>query len=61
MEYIDLKTVAKKLDCHPATLRKAIKDKELEAVKGVWRGYRTTWPQVQDFLNKKATRAGGTR
>lgn len=59
-DYLDLDTVAKQLDISVATLRSAIDNEELKAIKGVWRGYRTTDAWIQEWLDRKTVnKAGG--
>lgn len=63
-EYVDLDTVAKQLGCHKLTLLQAVRNQKLTAITGVWKGYRTTWQWVQEYLNGQTihaqeVRAGG--
>jgi len=52
-EFIDLEAVVERLGCNIATLYKAIDEGHLTAVKGIGRGYRTTWAWVQAWIERK--------
>lgn len=63
-DYLDLATVAERLEINVETLRSAIDEGKLTAIKGVWRGYRTKESWVQAWLagqtvNPEAAIAGG--
>lgn len=60
-EYIDAETVAKKLGCHSRTVLTAIENKELTAITGIWKGYRTTEQWVQEWLDRKTLKAEPVR
>jgi hypothetical protein len=52
-EYLELDAVAAQLGCNKATLLGAIDEGELTAIKGIWRGYRTTQEWVNAWLARK--------
>lgn len=52
-QFIELEEAATKLDLNVATLRKAIDNGELAAIKDVWRGYRTTKLWISRWLQSK--------
>ena len=53
---LPLKDVASKLHIHINTVRKAIKDNELQALK-LGRGYKVTPEALQDFVNRQVVGA----
>lgn len=51
LDYLDLDTIAKQLDCNKARLLKAIKAGELQAMTGIARGYRVKPEWLEAWLN----------